>query len=75
MLWRVATDCDTAKLEVAKAGAVTPAVALLQSACQDLAVAPAATEVHVYCMPIVMAEECVHHKIKYSAHQSASPSH
>ena len=45
VLWRVATDCDKAKLEVAKAGAVEPAVALLQAASQDRVVAPAATEV------------------------------
>ena len=42
ILWRVATDCDKAKLEVAKAGAVAPAVALLKRARQD---APAATQV------------------------------
>ena len=45
MLWRVATDCDKAKLEVAKAGAVAPAVALLQAANRDAAFIPAATEV------------------------------
>ena len=45
MLWRVATDCDKAKLEVAKAGAVAPAVALLQAANRDAALIPAATEV------------------------------
>lgn len=46
VLWRLATDSDKAKLEVAKAGAVGPAVALLQAACRDLRFAPAATEVH-----------------------------
>ena len=51
VLWRVATDCDKAKLEVAKAGAVAPAVAMLQAACQDLTVAPAATEVHMLLCP------------------------
>ena len=47
ILWRVATDCDKAKLEVAKAGAVAPAVALLQAAHREAACIPAATEVAV----------------------------
>ena len=53
MLWRVATDCDKAKLEVAKAGAVAPAVALLKAACQDFTVSPAATEVHMLLISFV----------------------
>lgn len=51
VLWRVATDCDKAKLEVAKAGAVAPAVAMLKAACQDLTVSPAATEVRRLLFP------------------------
>ena len=47
VLWRVATDCDKAKLEVAKAGAVAPAVALLQAVPRDTTCIPAATEVHL----------------------------
>ena len=54
VLWRVATDSDKAKLEVAKAGAVAPAVALLQAAYQDLRVAPAATEVHMLLIPYII---------------------
>lgn len=46
ILWRVATDCDKAKLEVAKAGVVAPAVAMLQCGCRDHTAAPAAIEVH-----------------------------
>ena len=49
ILWRVATDCDKAKLEVAKAGVVAPAVAMLQRGCRDHSAAPAAIEVHNTC--------------------------
>ena len=56
VLWRVATDCDKAKMEVAKAGAVAPAVALLQAARKDALYVASATEVirqlcagHPYC--------------------------
>lgn len=45
VLWRVATDCDKAKLEVAKAGAVGPAVALLQASDRNAASIASATEV------------------------------
>lgn len=45
MLWRVATDCDKAKLEVAKAGAVGPAVAMLQAGDRNAASIASATEV------------------------------
>lgn len=51
VLWRLATDSDKAKLEVAKAGAVAPAVAMLKAACQDLTVSPAATEVRMLLIP------------------------
>lgn len=37
VLWRVASDCDKAKLELTKAGMVAPAVALLHRANQDAA--------------------------------------
>ena len=52
VLWRVATDSDKAKLEVAKAGAMAPAVVLLKAACRDLTVAPAATEVCMLLTPL-----------------------
>ena len=42
VLWRVATDCDKAKLELTKAGAVAPAVALLHQGSAD---ASSATQV------------------------------
>ena len=45
VLWRVATDCDKAKLEVAKAGAVGPAVAMLQAGDRNAAGIASATEV------------------------------
>lgn len=51
VLWRVATDSDKAKLEAAKAGAVAPAVVLLNAACRDLTVAPVATEVCMLLTP------------------------
>ncbi len=38
-------DCDKAKLEVAKAGAVSPAVAMLQAGDRNAASAASATEV------------------------------
>ncbi len=45
VLWRVATDCDKAKLEVAKAGAVGPAVAMLQAGDRNASSIASATEV------------------------------
>lgn len=45
VLWRVATDCDKAKLEVAKAGAVGPAVAMLQAGDRNAVSIASATEV------------------------------
>ena len=45
VLWRVATDCDKAKLEIAKAGAVGPAVAMLQAGDRNAASIASATEV------------------------------
>ena len=45
VLWRVATDCDKAKLEIVKAGAMAPAVASLRAACHSTTALPAATEV------------------------------
>ena len=59
VLWRVATDSDKAKLEVAKAGAVAPAVALLQAAQQDLSVAAAATEVYMLLCPCILGVSLV----------------
>lgn len=45
VLWRLASDCDVAKLELTKAGAVAPAVAMLQAAQTDPSYAAPASEV------------------------------
>ena len=62
ILWRVATDCDKAKLEVAKAGVVAPAVALLQSACRNQTTAAAAIEVRLPPSSKHASELCICHK-------------
>ena len=45
VLWRVATDCDKAKLEVTKAGVMGPAVVMVQAALKGSEFTASATEV------------------------------
>ncbi|KAL3161961.1 hypothetical protein ABBQ38_009041 [Trebouxia sp. C0009 RCD-2024] len=66
ILWRVATDCDKAKLEVAKAGVVAPAVAMLQCGCRDHTAAPAAIEA-AYLLAVLAEHHCTHQLITTDA--------
>ncbi|DBA77036.1 TPA: hypothetical protein ACH3X1_009624 [Trebouxia sp. C0004] len=62
VLWRVAADCDKAKLEVAKAGAVGPAVAMLQAGDRNAASIASATEA-AYLLAEIAEHPCTHQLI------------